>query len=123
MYIQGETYYTLLYLKSDKYLQEVYPDRSPAWRNLDVSILQGLIFDRILGIKENDLKDRENLAYTHHIKEALEKIKGGDFQIAFFLNPPSIKEIEDVIIAGERMPQKSTYFYPKVRTGIVIYKF
>ena len=123
MYINGDNYYTLLSLKSEEHIKEIYPDRPRAWRNLDVSILQGLIFDRILGIKERALKDQENLAYTHDIKDALDKVKDGDFQIAFLLNPPTIKEIEDVIMTGERMPQKSTYFYPKVRTGIVIYKF
>jgi uncharacterized protein (DUF1015 family) len=54
---------------------------------------------------------------------AVERAKKGSFEAVFFLNPTEIKDVKDVALAGHRMPPKSTYFYPKLLTGMVIYKF
>jgi uncharacterized protein (DUF1015 family) len=53
----------------------------------------------------------------------IQKVKNSSFQVAFFLNPTKIEDVRQVALAGQRMPPKSTYFYPKLLTGMVIYKF
>ena len=58
----------------------------------------------------------------HAVKELVAKIDAKEGQVVFFLNPPKIEEVQMVAAAGERMPQKSTYFYPKVYTGLTIHK-
>lgn len=122
MYLHGEGRYILLSLK-DEALLETRPSSKPlAWRRLDAAILQSLILENILGLDEESLKRQENLSYVKDTDEALEKVRGGEYQIAFLLNPTRIEEIKDVTGAGERMPQKSTYFYPKFLTGLVMYK-
>lgn len=123
MYIKGKTHYTILSLRSEAFLDRLNLSRSLAWRRLDVSILQGLILEDILGLQEESLKKQENLIYVKDMDDAINKVNSGDFQVAFLLSPPGIEEIEEVISNGERMPQKSTYFFPKFKTGTVIYKF
>jgi uncharacterized protein (DUF1015 family) len=84
-------------------------------RDLDVVILQELIIKKDLGIT--------NVAYEMDIEESLKKVKKGDFDAVFFLNPTRVEDVEKVALAGKRMPPKSTYFYPKLLTGLVINKF
>ncbi len=123
MYLKGDNRYILLSLKDEGLLQKGPSARPFAWRRLDVAILQSLILEEILGLSEESLKKQENLSYVKDIEEVLQKVHSGKYQIAFLLNPTKIEEIKDVTSAGERMPQKSTYFYPKFLTGLVMYKF
>ena len=123
MYIHGEERYALLSLKDEGLLQKRTSDKPMAWRRLDVAILQSLILEDLIGLSEESIKRQENLSYVKDMDESIRKVCSGDFQIAFLLNPTRIEEIKDVTNAGERMPQKSTYFYPKFLTGLVFYKF
>ena len=84
-------------------------------RSLDVTVLHKLIFEKLLKI--------EHYEYEMDANVAVERAKKGSFEAVFFLNPTNIKDVKDVALAGERMPPKSTYFYPKLLTGMVIYKF
>ncbi|RJQ42806.1 MAG: DUF1015 domain-containing protein [Nitrospiraceae bacterium] len=84
-------------------------------KNLDVSVLHKLIFEKLLNI--------EHYEYEMAPDIAVERARKGSFEAVFFLNPTKIKDVKDVALAGERMPPKSTYFYPKLLTGMVIYKF
>jgi uncharacterized protein (DUF1015 family) len=84
-------------------------------RNLDVVILHELIIKRDLGITD--------VAYEMDIERSLKMVRKGDFDGVFFLNPTQIEDVENVALAGLRMPPKSTYFYPKLLTGLVINKF
>ena len=70
-----------------------------------------------------DLAQQKYLKYVKQINEALALVDDGDADCAFILNPTRVEEISDVASAGERMPQKSTYFYPKLITGLVMNKF
>ena len=96
------------------------PDRSAAWRNLDVAILDNLVLDRLLGIGSEQRKNQDHLTYTRSEQEALDLVNAGIEQLAFFLNPTRVEEVTQVASAGDKMPQKSTYFYPKLITGLVI---
>jgi len=110
-----------LYLKADrkwhvlKYLGGKLKDLPPAINNLDVVVLHELILKRDLGITE--------VAYEMDVKEAMRKVHSGGFDAVFFLNPTGVGDIELVASANLRMPPKSTYFYPKLLTGMVINKF
>lgn len=82
---------------------------------LDVTILHKLIFEKLLGV--------DKFEYEIDPELAVEKVKNGPFQAVFFLNSTKIHDIKKVALAGQRMPPKATYFYPKLLTGMVIYKF
>ncbi|MEW5898591.1 MAG: DUF1015 domain-containing protein [Bacillota bacterium] len=97
-------------------------DKSPAWQNLDVSVLQTLILEKHLGIDCARRAAADQISYTREEEGALREVDSGRFQLAFFLNPTQVEEVIAVASCGERMPQKSTYFYPKLVTGLVINK-
>ena len=110
----------LLVLRSMKSMEKIMPDCSEALRGLDVSVLHSLVLERFMGIDKQNMAAQKNLTYTRSFEEAVERTDAGEFQCAFILNPTRVTEIRDVAAAGEKMPQKSTYFYPKLITGLVI---
>ena len=83
-------------------------------------MLHTLILERVLGIDKENMANQKNLTYTRSADEALESVRTGKSQCAFLLNPTRVEEIGAVAAAGEKMPQKSTYFYPKLITGLVM---
>jgi uncharacterized protein (DUF1015 family) len=95
---------------------------SVAWRRLDVAALHELALARALGINEEAVRGGEHVTYTRDAKVAIEAVRTGEngAQLAFLLNPTPPTAIRDVARAGDRMPQKSTYFYPKLITGLLI---
>jgi uncharacterized protein (DUF1015 family) len=96
--------------------------RSPAWSRLDVAILHYLVVDKLLGIPEAEWKGGKKIVYTRDPKEVLLGIESGEFQVGAFLNGTPVSQIRDVADAGDVMPQKSTFFYPKLPTGLVIHR-
>jgi uncharacterized protein (DUF1015 family) len=107
----------------------LYPDRantSCACKSLDVTVLHKLILEKLLGIDEKKLASGGNIEYIKDtddaIDESIAKVDKGQKQAAFFLNPVKIQQLRLVTKAGERMPQKSTYFYPKLYSGLTINK-
>jgi uncharacterized protein (DUF1015 family) len=118
-YCGGEDW-TLLVLKDASIMAQLLPEKSEAYRSLDVSILHSLILERLLGIDKENMANQKNLVYTRSMKEAIASVQSGESQCAFLLNPTRVTEIRDVAAAGEKMPQKSTYFYPKLITGLVM---
>ncbi len=122
MRVKGEHSYYILTLRSENDLDAVIPDRSPAYRRLDVSILHHLIIDRLLGIKMETHKLGINLEYIKDADEAARRVEEGTADVVFFMNPTKVSEVKEVAAAGERMPQKATYFYPKLLTGLVMHK-
>jgi len=57
------------------------------------------------------------------VDEIIRKVDSGEYPVAFFMNPPRVKEVKEIALSGERMPPKTTFFYPKLLTGMVINKF
>ena len=88
-------------------------------KGLDVAILHDLIINEILGVK----KPESNIKYIRNEKDAASLIDRHDYQVALFLRPTDVMAMKAVAEKGEMMPQKSTYFYPKLLTGLVINKF
>jgi uncharacterized protein (DUF1015 family) len=110
----------LLTLQDHTRVKQLVPQKSEAWCSLDVAVLHVLILDRLLGLEQEALSQQENLTYTRDEAEALQAAASGQAQLSFILNPTRIEQVTAVAAAGDKMPQKSTYFYPKVLTGLVI---
>ncbi len=87
---------------------------------LDVSVLHDRILEQRLGIDKENMARQLNLRYTRLVSEAVESVTSGESTAAFILNPTKIGEIKSVSLSGGKMPQKSTYFYPKLKTGLVM---
>ncbi len=125
VYGGGGAFY-LAVLKDKGAMDSAAADKSGAWKSLDVAVLHKLILEGLLGIGEKRLASQSNVEYIKDtsgaIDESIGKVDAGQKQAAFFMNPPKMEQIEGVAAAGEKMPQKSTYFYPKIYTGLAIYK-
>jgi len=113
-------------LKDARAMNVAAPHKSAAYRSLDVAVLHKLILDELLGIDEEVLARGENLEYVKDaptaIDDSIAQVDAGLKQAAFFMNPIRMRQLIEVTDAGERMPHKSTYFYPKMFTGITINK-
>ena len=94
--------------------------RSAAFNNLDVTVLHRLILERELGIDAEKLAAGEHVAYNIHAQEAAAKVRGREYSAAFILRPTRVEQVRDCCASGDKMPQKSTYFYPKLTTGLVL---
>lgn len=116
----GENYYLLTLKDEEKAFNLLPANNSVAWKSLDVAILDNLILDQILGIGEAERRNQENLAYSRSEEWVKEKIDNRHYQVGFFINPTRVEEIVKVAEAHDKMPQKSTYFYPKLITGLII---
>ncbi len=93
---------------------------SSAWRELDVAILQTLVMEEALGLDADAVTRGDFVSYTRDAEAAVSAVRNGTAQLAALLRPTRVEQLRDVAMAGERMPQKSTYFYPKLITGLVI---
>ena len=90
---------------------------------LDVSIFQKTILEEAMGIADPAEKKESLIQFVKDEEAAIKMVQNGTAGLAFFLNPTKINQVRDVVLAGDRMPQKSTYFYPKPLTGLVLNKF
>jgi uncharacterized protein (DUF1015 family) len=111
-------------LKNKQSMDSVASGMSNAWKSLDVSVLHKLVLEKLLGIGEKELAHGTYIEYVkdtgNAIDELIAKVDTDTKQIAFFVNPPKMQQLVMVTDAGEKMPQKSTYFYPKMNTGLTI---
>jgi len=98
-------------------LQPDYPDRSEAWRNLDVAILQHLIVEKIL---QPTFTNEVVWKFPHELDELRSLVESGDYQAGVVMRAPALESVRQVSEAGDLMPQKSTFFYPKLATGLVM---
>lgn len=119
----GMNHYYLLKLKDSTNLDLLAEGKSEAYKHLDVTVLHKLILEKYMGIDEESVNEQRNLVYTHDAHHAVEAVQRGDFNCVFLMNPPKLSEIKAVAQANEKMPQKSTHFWPKPVTGIVMNKF
>ncbi|MDH4128105.1 MAG: DUF1015 domain-containing protein [Spirochaetota bacterium] len=117
---KGDSLY-LLTLKDKKDLDTHFPPNySKDLKHLDVLILHKVILEDILGIDEEKLRQQTNVDYYRYKDEAFKLIKAGNYQLGFLLNATKIDEVKRVTESGKKMPQKSTDFYPKLISGLVV---
>lgn len=119
--LDGDRQHLLL---ADERTRAALPAAIPAsWRDLDTALLQYAILKPLLGIDDEALKIGGAVTYLHDPQPAVEAVRSGAASCAFFLNPPTLGQIFATADSGDRMPQKSTYFTPKLPTGVAIYPF
>ncbi len=94
-------------------------DHSPAWRTLDYAICDYAILRGVLGLSDEETKDQKVVWFTEDSATALRQVREGKANYAVILNPVPVMRVLELADAGERMPQKSTFFYPKVPAGLV----
>jgi uncharacterized protein (DUF1015 family) len=121
LYLKGKKSYYILTLKTKKLMDDIFGDTiAEVYKALDVTVLHSLILKNILGITREDQERQKNLVYVTGLDQALEEGRGGENQMVFFMNPTKVEQVKAVSEAGLLMPQKSTYFYPKLPSGLVI---
>ncbi len=108
-----------LRLKDTTAIDEALADQSEAYRRLDAVILEELILRRTLGLSDADIAAKRGLGYAKGVAEALRLLDEGTYQAAFLLRPTPVEQVREIAAHGETMPPKSTYFFPKVLTGVV----
>jgi uncharacterized protein (DUF1015 family) len=114
--------YVILRLKNKRIMQRLAKDLSAPLRELDVSTLHLLILEHILGMTPDEQVKGENIRYSQDEDLVLQSLEKEDYQAAFILNATKAAEIQTIVAGGEKMPQKSTYFYPKLLSGLVVNK-
>jgi len=120
LHIRARDKYYLLSIKShdmDKVFGGSIPD---VFKSLDVTVLHSLVFARILGMTQEAQEKQENLIYVKSFDEAIAACSNDNNQLVFLLNSTKIEQVKAVALAGFVMPQKSTYFYPKLLSGLTI---
>jgi len=109
-----------LTLKDSSIMEQLAPRRTSAWHELDVSILHELLLEHILGLTKESIERKENIDYLREPDRGYEQIANGQAQFIFILNPTRMEQVITCTAADEKMPQKSTDFYPKVVTGLTM---
>lgn len=112
--------YNVLKLRNPDVMDRLLPDRDPAWRMLDVSVLHELLIERVMGISQEAVERKENIEYLRDPQMGYDAVDEGDAEFLFVLNPTRMEQVRACTAAGEKMPQKSTDFYPKVISGMVM---
>jgi uncharacterized protein (DUF1015 family) len=120
MEVKGLKKYFLLTLRDDEAMDRVEPRIAPSLKALDVNLLHIPILQKRLNIRPQDLAASKKVLYFKDPGDAASAVQAGEGQIAFFLNPTRVYQVRDVSLAGETMPSKSTFFYPKLLSGLVI---
>lgn len=111
----------LLALRDDAPYHSLLDDtRSPAFNDLDVTLLHAIVIENLLGITPEQIASSRYVSYTSDDKQAIAAVDSGTAELALLLRPTRIEQVLAVANAGDQMPQKSTYFYPKVITGMVM---
>jgi uncharacterized protein (DUF1015 family) len=109
----------MLTLKDGAIADQALAGHSEPYRRLDSAILEALILKGALEMTDEDIDELNGLGYAHDFGDALMRVQSREYDAAFFLAPTPIEAVQAVAAAGESMPPKSTYFFPKVPTGLV----
>jgi len=124
LHIRARDIYYLLSVKSNDVMDKVFGDAIPeVFKGLDVTVLHSLVFGKILGMTQEAQEKQENLIYVKSYDEAISACSNDQNQLVFLLNPTKIEQVKSVALAGFVMPQKSTYFYPKLLSGLTLNLF
>jgi len=120
--VAGEGDLLLATLDAPTVVEQYAAHLHPVVRRLDVTVLDTVILRGLIGIDVSAAAQDGRLAYTHDDGAAVDAVDQGA-QAAFLMNPPDVTDVQAVCLAGETMPEKSTYFYPKLLTGLVFHPF
>lgn len=109
----------MLKLKDQSVADRALPDHSDSYRRLDTAVLEALILKGPLQMTDHDISELNGLRYARDFEQALELIDTAAYDAAFFMAPIPVQRVQEIAAAGESMPPKSTYFFPKVPTGLL----
>jgi uncharacterized protein (DUF1015 family) len=109
----------MLTLKDPAIADAALPDRAEPYRRLDTAVLESLILKGALGMTDEDIDHLHGLGYARDFEQALQLVRRAEYDAAFFMAPTPVERVQEVAAAGESMPPKSTYFFPKVPTGML----
>jgi uncharacterized protein (DUF1015 family) len=118
----GDGAFHVFVLKPDANLSALLPEVSEAQRGLDVVLLHRLILERGLKITQDAVKTEKNIIYEREMNAAVAAVDSGRAQVCFLLNPVSVDTVAGMAMSGEVLPQKSTDFFPKLMSGITMYR-
>jgi uncharacterized protein (DUF1015 family) len=121
VYAGGRAFYLFL-LRKDADLETVLPDVSDAQRGLDVVLLHRLMLEKGLGVTAEAVTAEKNVEYEREIETAIDRVDRGDAQVALLLKAVPVQQVADIALGGDVMPQKSTDFYPKLLSGVTVYR-
>ncbi len=120
-YIAQFKKFLIFNLRSEDLLEkEITEERSKEWKRLDVAILHSLIIDKLQAFSSEPFSLENNVNYIRILDEGIDKVRQGEFQMILLLKPVSLDQIREVVENGDVMPQKSTDFFPKLKSGLVM---
>lgn len=122
VYSAGEEAAYLFLLKENVDPSQVMSDQSPRQCQLDLVALHKLLLERCLGLDAQAIQEKRNIYYIRETDEAIELVDKGEAQVAFLVNATKLSQVRDLALNGEVLPQKSTDFYPKVLSGLTVYR-
>ncbi len=108
-----------LTLKDQAIADAALPGRSRAYRELDTGVLEALLLKNALGLSDEDISHFNGMFYARDTVEALALVRSGEYDAAFLMRPTPVTQVREIAAAGENMPPKSTYFFPKLLTGLL----
>jgi uncharacterized protein (DUF1015 family) len=108
-----------LVLRSQRIAEAALPGFSEAYRQLDTGVLEALLLKGALGISDEDISHLNDFWYARSTEEAVALVRSGEYEAAFLMRPTPVSQVRDVAASGENMPPKSTFFYPKLLTGLL----
>jgi uncharacterized protein (DUF1015 family) len=108
-----------LTLKDQKIADDALAGMAAPYRRLDTAVLEALVLRGALGMSEDDISHLRGLDYSKNLDDAIERVESGEADAGFFMRATPVEQVREVAAAGESMPPKSTYFFPKVPTGLV----
>jgi uncharacterized protein (DUF1015 family) len=108
-----------LRLRDQSIADAALPEHSQAYRELDTGVLETLLLKNALGFSDEDISHFNGMFYARDTSEARTMVASGEYEAAFLMRPTPVEQVREVAAAGENMPPKSTYFFPKLLTGLL----
>jgi uncharacterized protein (DUF1015 family) len=109
----------LLTLKDQSIADAALAGMPEPYRRLDTAVLEAIVLEGALGMSEDDISHLNGLGYSKSFEDALDAVETGRYDAGFFMRATPVDQVREVAEAGESMPPKSTYFYPKIPTGLI----
>ncbi len=108
-----------LTLKDPAIAERALPDNSDPYRRLDTAVLESVVLKGALGMTDDDIDHKHGLDYSKDLDDALDAVQSGRVDAAFYMRATPVEHVQEVAAEGESMPPKSTYFFPKIPTGLI----
>jgi uncharacterized protein (DUF1015 family) len=108
-----------LRLKDQSIADATLADHTEPYRHLDTGVLETLILKKALGMSDDDISHFNGMFYARDTDEAVAMVRKGDYEAAFIMRPTPVRQVRELAAEGENMPPKSTFFYPKLLTGLL----